>query len=62
MGGRDVRRGPYCMRPPMPKKKTPDEKPADQFKRFKKAAEEQGVSLKEAEDAFKRLAGRAHKK
>lgn len=46
----------------MPKKKQPEEKPEEQFDRFKKAAEEHGLSVKKAEEAFKRLAERKHKK
>jgi DNA-binding transcriptional regulator YhcF (GntR family) len=39
----------------MPKKKTPEEKPEDQFKRFVETAEKIGVNKKEAEETFKRL-------
>lgn len=41
----------------MPKKKTPDEKPADQFKRFVETAREHGVEENDGERAFKKLAG-----
>lgn len=46
----------------MPKKKTPELDPKEQFKRFKKVAEESEVSAKEAEKAFKRVARPEHKK
>jgi hypothetical protein len=39
----------------MPKKKTPEEKPEDQFKRFVNTAKEHGVDEKEAEREFKKL-------
>ena len=46
----------------MPKSKKPEEKPEEQFERFKKVAEEHGVSVKDADEAFKRLSTREHKK
>ncbi len=39
----------------MPKRKTPEEKPEDQFKRFVKTAKEHEVSEAEAEKAFSAL-------
>jgi hypothetical protein len=47
----------------MPKKKRPEEKPEEQFKRFQEAAKERGVedSAKDVEKAFETLA-RARKK
>jgi exonuclease VII small subunit len=39
----------------MPKRKTPVEKPEDQFERFQKVAKECDVDLKSAEAAFKSL-------
>lgn len=39
----------------MPKKKTPELDPKEQFKRFEKAAKESGVDPKQAEKAFKAL-------
>ena len=39
----------------MPKKKTPDENPKDQFKRFLEVAREKGVDDATAKDAFKAL-------
>lgn len=39
----------------MPKKKTPDENPKDQFKRFVEAAREKGVDDATAKDAFKKM-------
>lgn len=37
----------------MPKKKTPDENPKEQFKRFVEAAKERGVDKEKAEHAFR---------
>lgn len=36
----------------MPKKKRPEEKPEEQFKRFQEAAKDKGVDEREAEKAF----------
>ena len=48
----------------MPKKKTPAEKPSDQFKRFVETAREHEVdeSGKDLEDAFKKVAPRPSQK
>ena len=40
----------------MPKKKTPDENPKDQFKRFVEAAKEREVDKDKAEHAFREVA------
>lgn len=40
----------------MPKKKTPELDPKEQFKRFEKAAKDAGVDEREAERAFKKVA------
>lgn len=40
----------------MPKKKRPEEKPADQFKRFQEAAKQRGVDGEKADKAFGKLA------
>lgn len=40
----------------MPKKKTPDENPKDQFKRFVEAAKEREVDKERAEHVFKKVA------
>lgn len=44
----------------MPKRKEPELKPAEQFKRFREAARRAGVDEtgKEAEDAFRALASK----
>lgn len=46
----------------MPKRKTPVEKPEDQFERFKKAAEQVDVEPEKVDKMFRRLAARDHKK
>ena len=49
----------------MPKRKTPEEKPEDQFKRFVETAKKAGVTPEEerrAEQAFAKLAGRKSRK
>ncbi len=46
----------------MPKRKTPELDPKEQFKRFQKAAEDTGVATKQAEKSFKRLAVEKQKK
>ena len=46
----------------MPKKKTPDENPKEQFKRFVEAAKERGVDKDKAEHAFKKVAPKAKPK
>ena len=43
----------------MPKRKRPEEKPKDQFKRFVETARAHGVEESEAEQAFTRLAPKA---
>jgi hypothetical protein len=40
----------------MPKRKTPELKPEEQFKRFAEAAKELGVDERKAERAFKTVA------
>lgn len=40
----------------MPKRKTPEEKPKDQFKRFLEAAEEREIENEEVERAFAQMA------
>lgn len=40
----------------MPKKKTPDENPKDQFKRFLEVAREKDVDERKAEKALKEIA------
>lgn len=40
----------------MPKRKRPEEKPQDQFKRFLEAAKDRDVAPAEAERAFKDIA------
>jgi hypothetical protein len=45
----------------MPKKKTPDLDPKEQFKRFQKAAKEAGVNDADAEKAFKGIASAPHR-
>jgi hypothetical protein len=39
----------------MPKKKTPTEKPKDQFKRFVETAKEIGIEPRDAEQSFEKL-------
>ena len=39
----------------VPKRKTPEEKPEDQFKRFVETAEKIGVDDKEVDRAFRKL-------
>lgn len=46
----------------MPKKKTPELDPREQFKRFQEAVKDAGVAEKTVETAFKRLAAAKHKK
>jgi len=46
----------------MPKKKTPDENPKDQFKRFLETAREKGVDDATAKGAFKGLTASLRRK
>ena len=46
----------------MPKKKRPEEKPEDQFKRFVETAKEHGVDQPSAEKSFEALARSSAKK
>lgn len=46
----------------MPKKKTPEMDPKEQFKRFEQAAKEVGVDEKAAEKAFSKMTAKPAKK
>lgn len=46
----------------MPKKKRPDEKPEDQFKRFVEAAKKAEIEPDDADRVFRRLADQPPKK